>query len=200
MPQDGREGNVVDVTEYGNGWIGYTPLGPPVPRELRPKPVATYRATVPASVAGSSIAFAPDIDRDELIVALNERPEGMPFVWPDRELRTDNDLRTLALLEVLAIVSFGTRWPSLDPADILAQARADDPDLAAPTEPWLRVTGEALPNGDAGFGVETIASDEAASPDILGTDNDRFIKAVVGADLIRLIREQGALWDPFAMA
>lgn len=190
----------MDVTGYGNGWIGYAPVGPPLPRELRPKPVATYRATVPVCVTGSSISFAPGIDRNDLIVALNERPEHMPFPWPDRELRTDADLRTLALLKVLAVVSFGTRWPSLEPADILFQARSERSDLATRTKPWLRVNGTVLPNGDGGFGVETIVSDEVPPPDILGIDNDLFIKAIVGADLIRLIGEQGALWDPFAMA
>ena len=186
----------MDVIEYGNGWIGYTPVGPPLPRDLRPKPVATYRATVPVSITGSTIGFAPGLDRDELIIALNERPEYMPFVWPDRELRTDDDLRLLALLKILAIVSFSTRWPSLEPTDILAQARVRDPDLAARTEPWLRVTGTVLPNGDGGFGVETIASDEAPPPDILSTDYDRFIRSVVGADLIRLIRVGTASWSP----
>ena len=186
----------MDVTEYGNGWIGYSPVGPPLPRKFRPKPIATYRATVPASITGSTIGFAPGIGRNDLIVALNERPEYMPFVWPTRELCTDADLRTLALLKVLAVVSFGTRWPSREPAAILAQARAGDPDLAARTETWLQVTGTVLPNGDGGFGVETIASDEAPPPDILSTDNDRFIRAVVGADLIRLIRVGTASWSP----
>ncbi len=187
----------MDVTGYGNGWIGYAPVGPPLPRELRLLPVATYRATVPVCVTGSWISFAPGIDRNDLIVALNERPEHMPFPWPDHELRTDADLRTLALLRILSVVSFGTRWPSLEPADILAQARSKRPDLAARTEPWLQATGEVLPNGDGGFGVETIVSDEVPPPDILGIDNDLFIKAIVGADLIRLIREQGASRDPF---
>lgn len=189
----------MEVTHYGGGWIGFTPVGPPLPRELRPKPVATYRATLPGNGAGSSLTFAAGIDQPELILALNQRPEYMPFAWPDRELRDAADLRTLTLVKILAVVSFGTRWSSLDPVDILAQSRSNDPDLAARTRPWLWVTGDIFPNGDATFGVEDIPDDDLPSPDILGTANDPFIRATVGADLIRLIRSENPSWDPFAV-
>lgn len=189
------EDGLVDVTHYGGGWVGYTPVGPRVPHALRPKPVATYQATLPSDDTASVIAFAPDIDRDALVAALNRRLEYMPFVWPDRELRDEADLRSLALVKILAVVSFGTDWPSLDPAAILAHARTLDPDLAARTRPFLRVHGEVLPNGDATFGIEDSPDDDLPPPDILGSEHDLFIKASVAAEAIRLIRNAEASWD-----
>jgi hypothetical protein len=193
------EDGLVDVTHYGGGWVGYPPIGPTTPRQLRPKPVATYQATVPADIAESSITLAANIDQDALVAALNRRPEYMPFVWPDRELRDEADLRSLALVKILAVVSFGTDWPSLDPADILAHARSLDPDLTARTRPWLRVQGEVVPNGDASFGVEDIPDDDLPSPDILDTKHDPFIRATVGAELVRLIGEQRGSFGLFRM-
>lgn len=185
------------VTEYGGGWIGYVPAGPPLPRELRPKPVATYRATLPATANGSSLVFDPALDRDDLIVALNEHPEYMPFAWPDTEARADADLRTLALLRVLALVQFGGGWSSLEPRDLIERARTEDPDIATRTDIRFHVHGEVFAGGDASFGIQIVHDDAHASPDRLGGWDDRVTRALAGADLIRSIREQGASWDPF---
>lgn len=193
------EGEPVMVTEYGGGWIGYTPAGPPLPRELRPKPVATWQATLPVTANGPSLVFDPALDRDELIAALNERPEHMPFAWPDTERRVEADLRTLALLKVLALVQFGAGWPSLEPSDLIAQAQTGNPDLTKRTDAWLLVHGEIFPGGDASFGIQNVPDDALPSPDILGGEDDRVIRALAGADLIRLIHEQGASWDTFAI-
>lgn len=183
----------MDITHYGGGWIGYTPAGPPLPRELRPNPIVIYRATLPDNATGSSVTFAPGVDRADLITALNRRPEYL--IWPDEVLRDEADLTTLALLKILASVSFGGRWPSLDPDDLLT--RALDPGLAARGRPWLRVHGEVFPSGDVTFGSGDIPDDDLPAPDILGGSDDAFIRAAIGADLIRLIRRENASWDPF---
>ena len=192
-----EEGGLLEVTHYGGGWIGYTPMGPAVPRPLRPEPIATYRATLPAGTVPPTLTLAPGADRAAMVAALNRRPEYMPFSWPDHELDGDADLRTLALLKMLAIVRFSTRWPSLDPEVILAHARRLDPDLAARTRPWLLMRGEVLPNGDASFGIQDLP-DGDPTPDMIGGTDDAFIRAAAGAGLIRLIRAGNASWDPFA--
>lgn len=75
---------MVDITEYGNGWVGYSPMGPPLPRELRPEPVATYRALLPGNVH-SSITLNVVGDRTDMIATLNRSPEYMPFASPDHD-------------------------------------------------------------------------------------------------------------------
>lgn len=187
----------MEITEYGNGWVGYTPMGPTLPRELRPKPIATYRALLPGD-GDSSITFAADVGRADLVTALNQRPEYMPFVWLDRKVNTDADLRTLALLKILAVVSFGAGWRSLDPADLLTQVALERPDLAARTRPWLRATGDILPGGDGSAHFGDLDDGDPYPPlDIIGGRDDRVMAALAGADLIRLIRAEPASWDPF---
>lgn len=187
----------MEITEYGNGWVGYTPMGPTLPRELRPKPIATYRALLPGD-GDSAITFADEVGRAALVADLNWRPEAMPFTWPDREVITDADLRTLALLKILAVVSFGAGWRSLDPADILTQVALERPNLAARTKPWLWVTGDILPGGDGSAHFGNLDDGDLRPPlDIIGGRDDRVMAALAGADLIRLIRAEPASWDPF---
>ena len=187
----------MEVTHYG-GWVGYTPVGPAVPHPLRPEPIATYRATLPDGTVPPSLSVEPGTDHAAVVAALNRRPEFMPFAWPDHELDGDGDLRTLALLKILAIIRFGARWPSLEPEAVLAHARALDPDLAARSRPWLLVSGEVHPNGDASFGIQDLP-DGDPPPDMLDGTDDAFIRAAAGAGLIRLIRAGNASWDPFAV-
>ncbi len=188
----------MEITEYGNGWVGYSPMGPTLPREQRPKPIVSYRALLPGK-ADSSLTFADGIDRSDLVAALNQRPEYMPFTWPDRELRSDADLRTLALLKILAIVSFGTGWPSADPDDLQASAMSERPDLAAWPAPWLRASGAIFPDGDGSAGFGSL-DDGASHPpiDLIGGRDDHLMAALAGADLVRLIRGEQPSWDPFA--
>ena len=186
----------MEMTDYGNGWIGYAPVGPALPRKMRPTPIASYRALLPGD-GGSSITFTDGTDRADLVAALNRRPEYMPFTWPDHEVSTDADLRTLALLKILAIVSFGAGWRSSDPNGILAQPMADRPDLVSRPAPWLRATGDIDPNGDGSAGFEDLDDSEPHPPlDIIGGSDDRLLAALAGADLIRLIRAERPSWDP----
>lgn len=188
----------MDITEYGNGWVGYTPMGPPLPRGMRPKPVASYRALLPGDGSASSLLFAAGVDGSDLVAALNQRPEYMPFRWPDRELNADADLRALALLKILAIVSFGADWPSAEPAGILAEEMVERPDLSSWPAPWVQATGEVFLNGDSDAGFADLEDDDPhPCLDIIGGSDDRLLAALAAADLIRLIRTEPPSWDPF---
>lgn len=190
---------MVEITEYGNGWVGYVPMGPPLPREMQPKPIASYRALLPGDGAESSITFADGIDRADLVAALNARPEYMPFTWPASEVNTDADVRTLALLKILAIISFGARLPSTDPAEILAQAMIERPDLVSWAAPLVQATGDVFPNGEGSAGFADLDDGNPHPPvDIIDGRDDRLLAALADADLIRLIRAERPSWDPFA--
>ena len=195
----------MDIHNYGGGWVGLSPAVPPTAEQRRlMEPIVWYRAwlTGTRQLGLGEIAFRDDADGDELVAALNRRPDWMPYRWPETLVTTDADLRSLALLKILCVFSFGQTRPCNDPEEILAMVGTRYSEalrVAAGNATAIEVSGTVSRAGNAGGSVEPIAPVRPL-PDNPVEAYERQAADLARADIIRLIHTLSPSWDPFAPA
>lgn len=166
------------------------------------KVIAQYHADVTVFGIASSLTVAGDITNPEIIRVLSERPEWMPFQWPETAPHSRSALESLALLKMLTIFEFGAGIEASDPQGIRDALLTMNPFLlreeASGTQDWKHVVVSAEIYDDGHFqGGFDYPEEGIAFPLRDNTEDtfDHFIKNLVRADIREMLDARMPEWQ-----
>lgn len=182
--------------------------------------MATYRAVISLDVERSDLIISADVDRNEVVAALQPRPAWCPFPWPEIAEPTEQDLHYLATLKFRAYLSFGAKLPDGTGQEIRGAVWQRFPSLraaldekvggaslasvglprgAGPTARFKRFPFEAtIWSGGEVSATYEHPSDGEQPPigDIVWETLNLFIQNLVRADIEDRLAEQEGKWTP----